>query len=198
MCRLLKVSPSVFWAWCRRPKSQRVREDQRLLVKVQASYADSRQTYGSRRVQRDLKAAGEAVGRQRVARLMRGAGLHARRRCPYRVTTNSKHRHPIAANGLARDFKADGVNRKWAAGISYIKTCGGWLYLAVVLDLYSRCVVGWAMSRRITRELALSALRMALVQLGQPQQLLHHSDRGSQYASKDYQRFLEIIILSVR
>ena len=110
MCRLLGVSCSGFWAWCCRPESQRARDDKRLLVAIKTSHAASRQTYGSRRVHRDLKAAGETIGRQRVARLMRTAGLQARRHRPYRVTTNSEHHHPIAANGLARNFKADGVN----------------------------------------------------------------------------------------
>lgn len=191
MCRLLEVSTSGFWAWCRRPESQRAREDRRLLGKIRASHAASRQTYGSRRVHQDLQAFGETVGRQRVARLMRGAGLRSQSRRPYRVTTASKHQQPVAPNVLARDFKAEGANRKWAADISYVKTRGGWLYLAVVLDLYSRRVVGWAMSRRITRQLALDSLQMALTQRGRPQQLLHHSDRGSQYASKDYQRLLQ-------
>lgn len=191
MCRLLEVSTSGFWAWCRRPESPRAREDRRLLGMIRASHAVSRQTYGSRRVHQDLQASGETVGRQRVARLMREAGLRSQSRRPYRVTTNSKHQQPVAANGLARDFRAEGANRKWAADISYVKTRGGWLYLAVVLDLYSRRVVGWAMSRRITRKLALDSLQMALTQRGQPQQLLHHSDRGSQYASKDYQHLLQ-------
>ena len=191
MCRLLEVSTSGFWAWCRRPESQRAREDRRLLGKIRASHAASRQTYGSRRVHQDLQAFGETVGRQRVARLMRGAGLRSQSRRPYRVTTASTHQQPVAPNVLARDFKAEGANRKWAADISYVKTRGGWLHLAVVLDLYSRRVVGWAISRRITRQLALDSLQMALTQRGRPQQLLHHSDRGSQYASKDYQRLLQ-------
>lgn len=191
MCRLLEVSTSGFWAWCRRPQSPRAREDQRLLVQIQASHTASRQTYGSRRVHHDLKATGETVGRQRVARLMKAAGLRSHSRRPYRVTTDSNHQQPVAPNGLARDFRANEANHKWAADISYVRTRSGWLYLAVVLDLYSRRVVGWAMSQRITRQLALDSLQMALTQRGQPQQLLHHSDRGSQYASKDYQRLLQ-------
>lgn len=191
MCRVLGVSRSGFYAWCRRAESARAREDRRVLVAIEASHAASRGTYGSPRVHRDLRAAGETVGRHRVARLMRQAGLRSRRQRRRVVTTDSNHQQPVAANVLERDFHAAAANRKWAADISYVGTRDGWLYLAVVLDLYSRRVVGWAMSTRIDSELAVGALRMALTQRGQPEQLVHHSDRGSQYASREYQRWLE-------
>ena len=159
-----------------------------MLVNIKASHTASRGTYGSPRVHRDLVEDAVAVGRHRVARLMRQEGLRSKRRRRYRVTTNSDHRHPVAANVLERDFTADAENCKWAADITYVWTRCGWLYLAVVLDLYSRRVVGWAMSNRITRELALNALSMALTHRPRPELLVHHSDRGSQYASADYRR----------
>ena len=190
MCRLLEVSRSGFYASRGRRESTRAGEDRRLLVNIRASHTASRGTYGSPRVHRDLVDDGVAVGRHRVARLMRHEGLRSKRRRRYRVTTNSEHRHPVAANVLERDFTADAENCKWAADITYVWTRCGWLYLAVVLDLYSRRVVGWAMSNRITRELALNALRMALTHRPRPDLLVHHSDRGSQYASADYRRLL--------
>ena len=191
MCRMLEVSRCGFYAWRGRPESTRSREDRRLLVKIKASHAASRETYGSPRVHRDLREDGETIGRGRVARLMRVAGLRSKRRRRYRVTTDSNHSQPVAANVLERDFTAEASNRKWASDITYVPTRSGWLYLAVVLDLYSRRVVGWAMSTRITRKLALDALRMALVHRDRPRMLVHHSDRGSQYASKDYRRVLQ-------
>ena len=191
MCRVLKVSRSGYYASRRRPESERIREDRRLLVKVAESHRASRATYGSPRVHQDLRADDETLGRGRVARLMRQAGLRSKRRRHYRVTTQSNHSHPVAHNVLARDFTAETINRKWAADITYVRTRGAWLYLAVVLDLFSRRVIGWAMSTRITRELALDALRMALVHRECPEVLIHHSDRGSQYASTDYQRLMQ-------
>ena len=141
-------------------------------------------------VHRDLREDGETIGRERVARLMRQAGLRSKRRRRYRVTTQSTHGHPVAENVLERNFTADAVNCKWAADITYVWTHGGWLYLAVVLDLYSRRVIGWGMSTRITGQLVLDALCMALTHRQRPQILVHHSDQGSQYASNDYQRLL--------
>ena len=172
----------------------RAREQARtaaFLVNIKASHTASRGTYGSPRVHRDLVEDGVAVGRHRVARLMRQEGLRSKRRRRYRVTTNSDHHHPVAANVLERDFTADAENCKWAADITYVWTRCGWLSLAVVLDLYSRRVVGWAMSNRITRELALNALSMALTHRPRPELLVHHSDRGSQYASADHRRLLD-------
>lgn len=190
LCRLLEVSRSGFYASCGRSESGRSREDRKLLEEIRAGHTASRRTYGSPRVHRDLRERGVAGGRHRVARLMREAGLFSKRRRRYRVTTDSNHSHPLADNVLARDFTADGPNRKWAADITYVWTRSGWLYLAAVIDLYSRRVVGWAMSTRMTRQLALDALLMALAHRGQPEQLVHHSDQGSQYASRDYRRLL--------
>ena len=191
MCRVLRVSRSGYYASRGRPQSKHALEDQRLLVKIKASHEASRGAYGSPRVHRDLREDSETTGRARVARLMRLAGLVSKRRRRYRVTTQSEHSHPIADNLLDRNFTADTVNQKWASDISYVWTGEGWLYLAVVLDLYSRRVVGWSMSTRINRQLALDALRMALIHRKPPSCLLHHSDRGSQYASDDYQKLLK-------
>ncbi len=191
LCWMMKVSRGGFYAWRTRPESPRSKEDRRLLVKVKASHQASRGTYGSPRVYRDLREAGEAVGRDRVARLMRQAGLRSKRRRRYRITTDSDHCRPVAANVLGREFTAHVPNQKWASDITYVRTRRGWLYLAVVLDLYSRRVVGWSMSTRITQELAVNALRMALSHRGHPRVLVHHSDRGSQYASRAYRRLLK-------
>ncbi len=188
---MMSVSRGGFYAWRNRPASPRSKEDQRLLLKVRASYRASRGTYGSPRVHRDLCEDGETVGRARVARLMRQAGLRSKRRRRYRVTTQSNHSRPVADNVLGRQFTAQAPNQKWACDITYVYTASGWLYLAVVLDLYSRRVVGWSMSSRIHRHLVLDALRMALSQRARPRVLLCHSDRGSQYASSDYQRLLQ-------
>ncbi len=184
MCRLLEVSRSGFYASRGRRESTRAGEDRRLLVNIKASHTASRGTYGNPRVHRDLVEGGVAVGRHRVARLMRQEGLRSKRRRRYRVTTRSDHHHPVAANVLERDFTADAENCKWAADITYVWTRCGWLYLAVVLDLYSRRVVGWAMSNRITWKLALNALGMALTHRPRPELLVHHSDRGSQAGFK--------------
>ena len=133
---------------------------------------------------------GICVGRHRVARLMRQAGLRSRRRRRFRVTTHSRHTWPVAADQLRRDFKASAPNRKWTADITYIPTHEGWLYLAVVLDLYSRRIVGWSMASNLSRSLVVDALRMALKRRQPPGRLSHHSDQGVQYASGDYQQLL--------
>ncbi|MFP2962870.1 IS3 family transposase, partial [Myxococcus sp. 1LA] len=150
----------------------------------------SRGTYGSPRVHAELRAKGRRVSRKRVARLMGQQGLAARRTRRFVHTTDSRHTQPVASNVLARDFSADAPNRTWVTDITYVWTRQGWLYLAVVLDLFSRLVVGWAMGEFIDRHLVLGALDMALKRRRPPRGLLHHSDRGSQYSSEDYQRAL--------
>ena len=162
-----------------------------MLVNIKASHTASRRTYGSPRVHRDLVEDGVAVGRHRVARLMHQEGLRSKRRRRYRVTTNSDHHHPVAANVLERDFTADAENCKWAADITYVWTRCGWLYLAVVLDLYSRGVVGWAMSNRINRELALNASSMALTHRPRPELLCITLTAAVNTASADYRRLLD-------
>ena len=191
MCRLLEVKPSGFYAWRRRPPSRRTLEAQRLKKRIVEIHADSDGTYGSPRVRDELLELGYRVGRHRIARLMRSLAL---RGCPqkrYRVTTQSRHGFAVAPNRLNREFVATAPNERWAADITYIRTGEGWLYLAVVLDLYSKAVVGWSMSERITRALVLDALVMALKQRHPDGELLHHSDRGSQYASGDFQALLK-------
>lgn len=184
MCRQLGVSRSGYYAWAKRPESQRKKSDRELSVEVAAVHRESRGTYGSPRVHAELRAQGRCVSEKRVARLMQQQGLAARRRRPFVRTTESKHAHPVAPNVVARDFLPPGPNCTWAGDITYVWTAEGWLYLAVVLDLFSRRVVGWSLSESIDRHLVLSALDMALA--GRAAAALYHSDRGSQYASDDY------------
>lgn len=190
LCRTLQVSRAGFYAWQARPPAPRVQGDARLGVAIAAIHAESRQRYGSPRIHAELRGRGCRTGRKRVARLMRVRGLAARRRPRFRTTTHSRHPFPVAPNVLARQFDRAAPDQAWVTDITYIPTGEGWLYLAVILDLHSRFAVGWAMSERITDDLTLDALRMALARRHPPQGLLHHSDRGSQYASGDYQRVL--------
>ncbi len=190
LCRTLAVSRAGFYAAQARPPAARARADGQLAVEIAAIHGESRQRYGSPRVHAELRARGQGVSRKRVARLMRHRGLAARRRRRFRVTTDSRHAFPVAANVLARQFAAPAPDTVWVTDITYIPTGEGWLYLAVILDLCSRGIVGWAMSERITRQLPLDALGMALGRRRPSPGLLHHSDRGSQYASGDYQTHL--------
>ena len=191
LCRLLAVSPSGYYASCGRPRSSHARRDEELSEQVTAAHVASKRRYGSPRVHAELKAAGECVGRKRVARLMREKNLAARARRRFRATTDSKHSFPIAPNVLERDFTARAPNEAWVTDITYLWTAQGWLYLAVILDLFSRRVVGWATSQNVDRHLALAALDKALVQRRPRAGLVHHSDRGSTYASSDYRKALE-------
>jgi len=192
MCRVLEVTPSAYYAWRGRPESRRVREDRRLLVEIKAIHQAKRETYGSPRIQAELKAQGQRHGQKRVARLMRDNDIRAKQKRKFKATTDSKHSHPVAPNLLARDFEATAPNQKWVADITYIPTREGWLYLAAILDLYSRIVVGWSMAGRMTRKLVLDALEMAMGRRRPGPGLIHHSDRGSQYACGDYQKALGI------
>ena len=185
MCRVLEASPSGFYDWLRRPESQRAAEDRALIEKIQAVHNESRRTYGSPRVHASLKAAGYRIGRKRVARLMRENDIRPRTKRKFKVTTDSRHDHPIAPNLLDRQFTVEAPNTVWLADLSYIWTREGWLYLAVVIDLFARRVVGWATGDRPHRELALAALRKALTMRRPGPGLMHHSD--SQYCSIDYQ-----------
>ena len=189
-CRVLKVSPSGYYAWLWRVPSKREIDDARLIDRIRSIYEATGETYGVRRIHRQLLAGGESCSRNRVARLMRSCDIKARRRCKYRVTTDSKHNFPVAENLLAREFFSAGPNQVWASDITYIWTMEGWLYLAAVIDLHSRMVVGWSMSERIDRGLVLDALSMAVGRRAPGAGLIHHSDRGCQYASNDYQAAL--------
>ena len=190
LCRTLHVSRAGFYAWQARPPAGRVQADERLAVEIAAIHAESRQRYGSPRIHAELRDRGCRTGRKRVARLMRVHGLAGRRRRRFRVTTQSRHPFPVAPNVLARQFARAAPDQAWVTDITYIPTGEGWLYLAVILDLCSRFAVGWALSERITDGLTLDALEMALGRRRPPSGLLHHSDRGSQYASGGYQRVL--------
>jgi transposase InsO family protein len=187
MCRVLGVSQSGYFAWKDRPACRRQREDMVLLAYVRSAFALSHGTYGSPRMTRELQDSGLAVGRRRTARLMRKNGLRARQKRRFKRTTDSHHAWPVAPNLLDQDFAATRPDEKWGADISYIWTHEGWLYLAVVIDLFARRVVGWSTSDRLHRDLALEALRKALVIRRPAAGLIHHSDRGSQYCSIDYQ-----------
>jgi len=190
MCRVLAVSPAGFYAAQRRPPSARVRGDQRLRLAIRAAHQASRRRYGAPKVHWELRAQGIRCGKKRVARLMREDGLRAKRPRSFRVTTQSSHSHPVAPNTLQRRFAVSdqpGRNRRWAADITYLPTREGWLYLAVVLDLASRLVVGWCLDTRLDQGLTLIALERALGRRRpRPGTLLHHSDRGSQYAGAAY------------
>jgi transposase InsO family protein len=191
MCRVLAVSRSGYYAWRKRPTSARKMADQELKQQIKDIHQQSRQTYGSPRIQAELAENGVNCGAKRVARLMRDEELWAKQHRKFRVSmTDSAHNYPVAPNLLDQDFSASRPNEKWLTDITYIPTAEGWLYLAVVLDLYSRRIVGWAMSDSLQRPLVLAALQMALDTRQPPPGLLHHSDRGSQYASRDYQALL--------
>jgi putative transposase len=190
MCRVLAVSPSGYYAWLGRPLSRRDREDRRLLKAIKEIHQEKRGVYGSPRVQAELKSKGMRHGRKRVARLMRENGIRAKQKRKYQATTDSKHFYPVAANLLQRDFAAKRPDQKWLADITCIATRQGWLYLAAILDLYSRLIVGWSMSSRMGGKLVLAALEMAVGRRRPEPGLIHHSDRGGQYASAVYQRAL--------
>jgi transposase InsO family protein len=194
MCRVLEVTRSGFYAWLKSVPSARARTDVRLRIEVRAIHKMSRGSYGSPRMHRELQQRGERVSRKRVARLMGEEGLRGKKRRRFVVTTNSNHAYPVAPNVLDRKFaveEIDGPDQVWAADITYVPTREGWLYLAIVLDLASRLVVGWSMGETLESSLATSALEMALQRRRPAAGLLHHSDRGSQYASNEYRALLE-------
>jgi putative transposase len=190
LCRVLQVSRSAFYASIGRRPARRVRSDTELVTRIRAIHQASRGTYGSPRVHRSLREENRRVGCKRVARLMRAQGLYGRRPKRWCNTTDSSHAEPVAANILDRQFSPSAPNCVWAADITYVWTAEGWLYLAVVLDLFARRVVGWAMANHLRAELAIDALMMALGRRCPPGTLVHHSDRGTQYASEAYQRVL--------
>ena len=187
MCRVLGVSKSGYYASAKRAPSARSQADGRLAVEITAAHRRSRRRYGSPRVHRALRKKGLRVGRKRIERLMREKGLVGRQKRRFRRTTDSKHTSPIAPNVLARDFEPKAPNQAWAGDVTYIATDQGWAYLAVLLDLFSRRVVGWAISATNDTELALAALRRAVATRHRvPSGIVHHTDRGSPYASDDY------------
>ena len=192
MCKVLEVSLSGYYAWQKRPENPRKKEDAVLEEKIKFYFERSRGTYGTPRLKVDLaEEAGLQVSRHRIGRLMRSAHLQVRCKRKFRVTTKSTHRQPIAENVLNREFQASAPNQKWVTDITYLPTTDGWLYLATVMDLYSRKIVGWAMSERLETPLVMEALQMALERRRPGAGLLHHSDRGSQYASEAYRQALQ-------
>jgi putative transposase len=191
MCDALGVSRSGFFAWLSRPPSARAKADDAIAARVRASYIQSDRTYGARRVWRDVLAEGISCGLHRIEKLMRLQAFRARprrRRLP--SDTGVRSTAAVAPNTLDRRFEATAPNRKWVADFTYIWTAEGWLYVAAVIDLYSRRVVGWSMSAEMTSDLVTNALMMALWRRGKSDALLHHSDRGSQYTSEAFQRLM--------
>lgn len=191
MCWALRVSRSGYYAWRVRPESDRDKRDRELTRMIRRIHTQSKGTYGSPRVCAELKSEGLHYGRHKVARLMRMAGLKGCPKRRYKVTTQSDPSHPVAENLIKQDFTAESADRRWASDITYISTQQGWLYLAVVMDLYSRRIVGWSMDRWNSRHWVVGALSMALGRRNPEADLIHHSDRGAQYTSDDFRDELD-------
>jgi transposase InsO family protein len=191
MCRALEASRSGYYGWCGGKESKRSEENRAVLIKIQKVHEESREAYGALKTWRELKAQGTECGRHRVARLRRQAGIEARRKRRFRITTQSRAGVIAAENKLNRSFEVGIVDRAWVGDITFVATGSGWLYLAVLLDLYSRRVVGWAMSERIDQQLVLDALMMALRQWHPKPGLIHHTDQGRQYSSTAYVEMLK-------
>jgi len=193
LCRVLGVSKAGYYAWTQRPASARARADAQLVEEIKQIHQTSRRTYGSPRVHAELRAQGKRHGENRIARIMRAEGIRAKVRRRYRVTTDSQHDHPVAPNVLDRHFAVDEVGQPdqiWVGDITYLPTREGWLFLAVILDLASRRVIGWALRHVLEGALTRDALRMALTARRPGPGVLHHTDRGSQYAAGEYQALL--------
>lgn len=190
MCRVLDVSSSGYYAWRKRPSSAREMANHTLLQEIQAAHQASKGVYGSPRIYHEVKEK-VSCSQNRVARLMKKHGIAAKQKRRYKQTTKANGAHPVAPNLIDRNFAAVGPNEKWTTDITYIPTLEGWLYLAVVLDLFSRRIVGWAMSARMTSDLVLDALHMAIRERKPAIGLIHHSDRGSQYTGAPYQALLK-------
>jgi transposase InsO family protein len=190
MCRLLSVSVSGYYGWRDRPPSSRMQEDAALAKKIKFIFDEEKRRPGAMRITKRLRAEGNQVGRHRVAKIMRANGWRARAAKKYKATTNSNHKLPVSPNLLQQYFEASKPNEKFVTDITYVWTEEGWLYLATVMDLYSRMLVGWAIADRMTSTLVIDALQMALWRRGMPRGVIVHSDRGSQYCSHDYQKLL--------
>ena len=193
LCTVLEVSRSGYYAWRGRPRSARATADVRLTHQVLAAHRRGQGSYGSPRIHQELRAQGVRVGRKRVERLMRAAGLHARVRRRVQRTTDSRHDSPIAPNVLERAFQTEAPNRVWVTDVTYVPTAEGWLYLAAILDLFSRRIVGWATRATNDRALALAALERARRSRRPRPGLLHHTDQGSPYASQEYRTQLALL-----
>lgn len=184
------VSRSGYYSWCSRGKSNRQRERERLIPKVKVIHERARGSYGARRISEELTATGESCGRTKAATLMQLANISAKQKRKFKATTNSKHNLPVAPNLLKRNFAVSQPDRAYCSDITYIWTAEGWLYLAVVIDLYSRRVVGWSLSKRMKKQLVINALQMAIFRRRPEPGLIFHSDRGSQYCSHSFQKLL--------
>ena len=190
MCNVLDVSRSGYYAWLKRPESKRKKENRKLAVRIRMIHNQNRKIYGSPRIHRELNDQGVSCTRNRVARIMKREGIRSIVPRKFRVTTDTKHNLPVAPNLLKQNFDVKEPNKVWLADITYIPTFEGWLYLASVMDLGSRRIKGWSMNDRLTKELALNAFKMAISNQPEPKGIIHHSDRGSQYASHEYQKTL--------
>jgi transposase InsO family protein len=191
MCRVLEVSRSGFYAWLERPESKQAEANQALLSKIRTIHKDNRGVYGSPRIHEALVRQDVICGKNRVARLMKDEGIRAKGKKKFKPqTTDSNHSFPIAENLIKQDFSVAGPNQLWLVDITYVPTGEGWMYLASIIDAYSRLIIGWAMADHMRTELALDALGMAVKSRGVAEGLIHHSDRGSQYASNAYQEEL--------
>jgi transposase InsO family protein len=191
LCKTLRVSRSGFYTWLGRQESDRARENRDLTELIRGVFDDSREVYGAPRVFRTLRRSGMSCGRHRVARLMRAAGLHSKTKRRFRVkTTDSNHSFPIAPDRVDRDFRANAANQVWVSDMTYIPTDEGWLYLAVTMDLFSRKIVGWSMAPSMHVDVVINALMMAINTRRPEPGLIHHSDRGSQYASEAFRSLL--------
>jgi putative transposase len=191
MCRFLKVSRSGYYDWLNRGESPRSKRNRELAVIITKLFYQHKGRYGSPRIHNELQKQGIKCGKSKVETLMRQMGLRAREKSKYRKTTDSKHDYPIAPNLLNRNFQVDAPNQVWVSDITYIRTMEGWLYLAIVMDLYSRKIVGWSMSNSLSSSIAVDALQMAIRNRQPRKGLIHHSDRGIQYACNSYRRLLQ-------
>lgn len=191
MCRVLEASRSGFYDWRNRPRGKRREENEKLLMAIRESFHTSKRNYGSPRIKEDLRAKGIRCGKNRVAKIMKANGIVAKSKRKFRATTNSKHNLPVAENLLKQKFVATGPNKVWCSDITYIHTLEGWLYLVVILDVFSRRVVGWAMSERLTADFVMRALHQAMGRRNPVLGCIFHSDRGVQYACSDFRKILE-------
>ncbi len=191
MCRALGVSRSGYYGWKKQPQGKRRKAEEELLMEIKESYRKSKGNYGSPRIADDLRDKGLCCGKNRVARIMKVNGIRAKTMKKFKATTNSKHNLPVAENLLNQDFTAASPNAVWVSDITYVATLEGWLYLAVIIDLYSRQVVGWAMHTRLTADFVIRALYQAIGRRRPPAGCIFHSDRGVQYACKDFRKVLE-------
>lgn len=190
MCEVLGVSKSGYYAWRNRPKSKQKERQETLTAQIRRVHLASRKNYGSPKITKQLQAEGVTVAQKTVSRIMKAEGIRSKTVKKYKATTNSKHQLPVYPNLLEQQFKVERPGQAWVADITYIWTSEGWLYLATIMELFSRRIIGWAMGERMTKELVITALKRAIQTQAPTAGRIHHSDRGSQYASKEYQQLL--------